>query len=37
MDMTKENVEIVKSVNAMINNLIKNMKPETVLNMIKTE
>lgn len=35
MDMTKENVEIVKSVNAMINNLIKNMKPETVLNMIK--
>ena len=33
--MTKENVEIVKSVNAMINNLIKNMKPETVLNMIK--
>lgn len=35
MDMTKENVETVKSVNAMINNLIKNMKPETVLNMIK--
>lgn len=35
MDMTKENVEMVKSVNAMINNLIKNMKPETVLNMIK--
>lgn len=35
MDMTKKNVEIVKSVNAMINNLIKNMKPETVLNMIK--
>lgn len=35
MDMTKENVEIVKFVNAMINNLIKNMKPETVLNMIK--
>ena len=35
MDMIKENVEIVKSVNAMINNLIKNMKPETVLNMIK--
>lgn len=35
MDMTKENVEIVKSVNAMINNLIKNMKPKTVLNMIK--
>ena len=35
MDMTKENVEKVKSVNAMINNLIKNMKPETVLNMIK--
>ena len=31
MDMTKENVEIVKSVNAMINNLIKNMKPETFL------
>lgn len=35
MDMTRENVETVKSVNAMINNLIKNMKPETVLNMIK--
>lgn len=35
MDMTKENVETVKSVNAMINNLVKNMKPETVLNMIK--
>lgn len=35
MDMTKENVETVKSVNAMINNLIKNMKPEAVLNMIK--
>lgn len=35
MDMTKENVETVKSVNTMINNLIKNMKPETVLNMIK--
>ena len=35
MDMTKENVDTVKSVNAMINNLIKNMKPETVLNMIK--
>lgn len=35
MDMTKQNVETVKSVNAMINNLIKNMKPETVLNMIK--
>ena len=35
MDMTRENVETVKSVNAMINNLVKNMKPETVLNMIK--
>lgn len=35
MDMTKENVKTVKSVNAMINNLVKNMKPETVLNMIK--
>ena len=35
MDMTRENVETVKSVNAMINNLIRNMKPETVLNMIK--
>lgn len=35
MDMKRENVETVKSVNAMINNLIKNMKPETVLNMIK--
>lgn len=35
MDMTRENVETVKSVNVMINNLIKNMKPETVLNMIK--
>lgn len=35
MDMTRENVQTVKSVNAMINNLIKNMKPETVLNMIK--
>ncbi len=35
MEMTKENVQTVKSVNAMINNLVKNMKPETVLNMIK--
>ncbi|MGN0320291.1 MAG: DUF6240 domain-containing protein, partial [Lachnospira sp.] len=35
MEMTNENIDRVKTVNAMLNNLIKNMKPETVLNMIK--
>jgi len=35
MDINKENVDKIKESYAIVNNLIDNMKPETVFNMIK--
>lgn len=35
MEITPDNIEKIKTVNAVIDNLVKNMKPETVFNMIK--
>lgn len=34
MEMSKENVDVVKNMYATLKNLIDNMKPETVLNML---
>lgn len=35
MDITEKNIDKIKEVNTVLNNLIENMKPETVLAMIR--